>query len=361
MTTKGKTSGKAAESFLADIRDQPRAILAARAGVDAARTLKIAALCSAIADGRIRHVLLTGMGGSLHSAYGSAQRLATALPVPVSLWDTSELIQQAPGLVRSDTLVIAISQSGESIELQRLTQFPVRPFAVISITNGPENTVSAWADCAVATNAGPEDAVSTKTYLAGLVALHAVECILMQRSEGLGAAVAALAQNVAASLARSEQLAPEVLAFLGHENPLTFIGRGASFGSAAMAALMTAEAAKLTSVAMTGGQFRHGPLELVREGFRAVIFLGDGAGRDLNAVTARDIARFGGRCLVVAADPPAGLGRPGIEVLEIPDAPAALLPALEIIPLQFLMVPLALARGFEAAHFLNGAKVTLLE
>jgi len=361
MTRDDKAAGVAADRFMADIHDQPRAILAAFAALDAAHRRTLESFGAAIADGRIRHVLLTGMGGSLHGAYGSWQRLAAALPVPVSLWDASELIQQAPGLIRPDTLVIAISQSGESIELQRLTQLPARPFAAIAITNGVRNTLSAWADCAIATRAGPEDAVSTKTYLAGLVALHALECAVLGQGEGLGAAIEALAQNVAASLPRLERLAPEVLAFLGHDHPLAFIGRGASYASAGMAALMTAEAAKLTALALTGGQFRHGPLELVREGFRAVIFLGDGPGRALNAVTAQDIARFGGRCLVVAADPPAGLAGPGIEVLEIPAAPPALLPVLEIVPLQLLMVPLALARGVQPAQFVNGTKVTLVE
>lgn len=361
MTRNDSAGGTAAERFLADIHDQPRAILAAFKALEARHRRAVEGFGAAIADGRIRHVLLTAMGGSLHGAYGSWQRLAAALPVPVSLWDASELIQQAPGLIRPDTLVIAISQSGESIELQRLTQLPARPFAAIAITNGARNTLADWADCAIATGAGPEDAVSTKTYLAGLVALHALECAILRQDQGLGAAIEALAQNLAASLARLEGLAPEVLAFLGHDSPLCFIGRGPSFASAAMAALMTAEAAKLAALALTGGQFRHGPLELVREGFRAVIFLGAGPGRGLNALTAQDIARFGGRCLVIAADPPAGLVRPGIEVLEIPAAPPALLPVLEIVPVQLLMVPLALARGFQPAQFVNGAKVTLVE
>ena len=96
---------------------------------------------------------------------------------------------------------------------------------------------------------------------------------------------------------------------------------GASFSSAAMAALMTVEATKLDSTALTGGQFRHGPLELVREGFRAVLFLGSGVERELNELTALDIARFGGRCLVIAANPPASLRREGIRYLNCPKSP----------------------------------------
>jgi glutamine---fructose-6-phosphate transaminase (isomerizing) len=173
--------------------------------------------------------------------------------------------------------------------------------------------------------------------------------------------IESLATTAAANLDAFDASAQAAMAFLGKDSPFNYIARGASFSSAAMAALMTVEATKLDSTALTAGQFRHGPLELVREGFRAILFLGSGPERELNEVTALDIARLGGRCLVVATRPPARLRREGIEIVELPEVAASLLPALEIIPLQFLMVPLALARGFTPAVFLNGSKVTLVE
>ncbi len=351
----------AAKNFLADIREQPAAIMRAWAGVTPRHLEQIAQLRAAILTGTIRHVILTGMGGSYFSAYGSWQRLAAKLGVPVSLWDTSELIQQAPELVRADTAIIAISQSGESVELQRLTQFATRPNFVIAITNGPTNTLARWADCAVATHAGQEDAVSTKTYIAGLTALLAVEQALLGTGALTNAVIQDLSETAQSLLNSLERSAQSAMAFLGSDSPLNYIARGASFSSAAMAALMTVEATKLDATALTGGQFRHGPLELVREGFRAVMFLGSGVERALNEITAHDIARFGGRCLVIATDPPASLQRDGLEVLSLPAIAPALLPLIEIIPLQFMMVPLAIARGFTPAVFLNGAKVTLVE
>jgi glutamine---fructose-6-phosphate transaminase (isomerizing) len=351
----------AAKNFLADIREQPDAIRRAWAGVTPKHLAQVADLSTAIADGRIRHIILTGMGGSYFSAYGTWQRLAAGLSVPVSLWDSSELIQQAPELIRADTLIIAVSQSGESVELQRLTKIVARPYFAVTITNGATNSLSAWADCAIASNAGNEDAVSTKTYIAGFIALLAVEQALLGKADLTTANIETLANIVATNLETFDAEACAALEFLGHKSPLNYIARGASFSSAAMAALMTVEATKLDSTALTGGQFRHGPLELVRDGFRAVLFLGSGAERELNEITAVDIARFGGRCLVISTNPPASLQREGIMVLELPEVAPVLLPALEIIPLQFLMVPLAIARGFTPAVFLNGSKVTLVE
>ena len=192
----------AAKNFLADISEQPDAIRRAWAGVTPRHLAQISGLRAAIADGRIRHVILTGMGGSYFSAYGSWQRLAARLPVPVSLWDSSELIQQAPELMRGDTLVIAISQSGESVELQRLTKIAARPYFAITITNGAANTLAGWADCAIATEAGKEDAVSTKTYIAGFIALLAVEQALLGTNSLTADSIEALGRNGAVASGR---------------------------------------------------------------------------------------------------------------------------------------------------------------
>jgi glucosamine--fructose-6-phosphate aminotransferase (isomerizing) len=89
--------------------------------------------------------------------------------------------------------------------------------------------------------------------------------------------------------------------------------------------------------------------------------MGDGGARGLNNKTAADIQAFGGRCLVVE---PEDVGTPpssSIRPLRLPRVSEALLPVLEIIPIQLLMVPMATARGFKPAQFLNGSRVTVIE
>ncbi|MGE3871961.1 MAG: SIS domain-containing protein [Parvibaculaceae bacterium] len=349
------------QSYLDEIGEQPSALRRLSGLITAELAAETDRIRKAIEGRAIRHIVLTGMGGSLYSAYGAWLRLSQSLAIPVSLWDASELVQQAPAVLRDGTMVIAVSQSGESVELRRLTEIDRQSTVRISITNTAENSLSRWASLPLATQAGPEQTVSTKTYTTGLAALHILESLLTGRRAGLEAEIDDLAAAVAALIPRFAKEVDAVLDFVGHDAPITFIGRGASYASAMMAALVTAEAAKAPTQALSGGQFRHGPLELVRAGFRSVMFMGDGAVRGLNIKTAADIEAFGGRCLVVEPEDAKTRPSAGIRALRLPRVNVALLPVLEIIPIQLLMVPMAMARGFEPAQFLNGSKVTVIE
>jgi glucosamine--fructose-6-phosphate aminotransferase (isomerizing) len=349
------------QSYLDEIAEQPEAIRKLGRLLASDIAGRILEIRRQIDSGAIRHVILTGMGGSLHSAYGTWLRLSQGLAIPVSLWDTSELIQQAPALLREGTLVVAISQSGESIELRRMAEIDTAASMRVSITNTPDNSMTRWALLALVTGAGPEQTVSTKTYTAGMVALYVFERLLLGQGNGLQSEIDRLAEAVETVLQQFKAEAAAVLDFIGHDAPLMFIGRGASYSSATMAALVTAEAAKAHTAALTGGQFRHGPLELVRKGFVSVLFMGDGETRALNAKTVADIAAFGGRCLVIEPEDAGTVASANIRTLALPRVAEGLLPVLEILPIQLLMVPMAIARGFKPAKFLNGSKVTVIE
>jgi glucosamine--fructose-6-phosphate aminotransferase (isomerizing) len=349
------------KSYLDEIAEQPAAIRAMSKFLSKDFAKNAETLKGAIDSGSVRHLILTGMGGSLYSAYGTWLRLSEGLSIPVSLWDTSELIQQAPGLLREGTMIVAISQSGESVELRRMTEIDTASNLRISITNTLENSLSRWAGLSMATEVGPEQTVSTKTYTAGLVALYILETLLLDGKNDLQAEIDTLADSAETMIPKMETLSPDLLSFIGYDQPIVFIGRGPSFGSAAMAALVTAEAAKAHTHALSGGQFRHGPLELVRDGFRSVLFMGDGVGRELNATTANDIAGFGGRCLVIEPEDAKSDASASVRTLAVPRVAEGLLPVLEILPVQLLMVPMAIARGFEPAKFLNGSKITVIE
>lgn len=344
------------EAYLAEIAEQPGILSRLSEVFDATWGVALGKVRADLVSGRFDRLILTGMGGSLHGAHPAYLALTRALPIPVLLWESGELTQQAPAAITEQTLVIAISQSGESGEVRRLTESPTRPASVISITNNADNILARWSDITVATQAGPENTASTKTYTAGLAAAHLVVAHLTGKAQGAAGEVQALSRMVADLIASLPAQAEDAASHLGHTAPLTVIGRGESYASAAMAALLTEEAAKLPCEALTGGQFRHGPLELVREGFRAIIYLGEGPARELTEALVDRTVSLGGRVVVIGTNPRANSNE--ILPIALPEVASGLLSVLEILPVQFLVIPLAKARGFEPAAFLNAQKIT---
>ncbi len=115
-------------SYLDEILEQPAMLqaLARGPGKDTAEDLQ--ELASRLRDGDFDRVILTGMGGSLHGSYPLYLQLSQSLSVPVCLIDSSELVQQIPDMISRRSLMIAVSQSGESGEIVELTKLPgIRP------------------------------------------------------------------------------------------------------------------------------------------------------------------------------------------------------------------------------------------
>ena len=346
-------------SYLDEILEQP-AILAALAqgfGKEAANDLR--EVSSQLLEGDFDRVLLTGMGGSLHGSYPLYLQLTQSLPIPVCLIDSSELVQQMPDMISRRSLMIAVSQSGQSGEIVELTKLPgTRPAVAISVTNQAQNSLANWADIRLASMAGPEMTVSSKSYTGGLACLHLLGAALRGGLPQAGKELMQAADACGQMLGDWQPGLSRVAQFLDAQVPLIFVGRGKSFGSAQTAALLTQEAAKLHCTALSGGQFRHGPIELVRAGFQMVIFLGDLKTRDIDTALIEKVTSLGGKVVAVAPAASAPAEAAGLRVFTYPDVALPLNPLMEAIFVQLLQIPLAEARGFVAGDFLNATKVT---
>jgi glutamine---fructose-6-phosphate transaminase (isomerizing) len=346
-------------SYLDEILEQPGMLAALARGPDKTAVEDMHDIASRLRDGDFDRVILTGMGGSYYGSYPLYLQLSQALPIPVNLIDASELVQQMPDVISRRCLMIATSQSGESGELVAITKLPgVRPAVVVSITNQSKNSLADWADVRLTTMAGPEATVSSKSYTGGVACLHLLGAALQG---GLQQACQEIAQAAKASSYLLMDWEPDfarVMQFLNSETPIIYAGRGKSFGSAQTAALLTAEASKLPCAALSGGQFRHGPIELVRPGFQMVTFLGDLKTRDIDMALIQKITSLGGKVVAVAPAASAPAETEGFHVYKIPDVALPLNPVMEAIFIQLLQIPLAEARGYIAGKFLNATKVT---
>lgn len=304
-----------------------------------------------------RPVVVTGMGGSYAAGtlchFGLMENRITAF-----MMETSELVHRK-ALLEQKPLTVIISQSGQSVEIVRLVDDLKRDpahGAIIGVTNTPGSALATGSTQTLLTQAGEEKTVATKTYtctVAGLVLLADALCGKSQ-AESI-AHVQQAADAIEAALPAWETRAREIGQAIKDAQFVEFLGRGASRASALTGALVTKETAKIPTEGMVGGQFRHGPLEVLQAGIVVAIFMGSGAERALNEALATEIETRGAQVIRIgsAIDHPLGF--------DVPSLDDFVLPIAEIVPVQLLAAELAEQRGFVAGEFRHGTKVTTTE
>jgi glucosamine--fructose-6-phosphate aminotransferase (isomerizing) len=338
--------------YLRDLLDQPRAL------ADTLRRLKVTTelrqIQEQLAQGEFQSVLLTGMGSSFHALHGLEMELRNGGYTAYSI-ETSELIYYHLELLGPKTLVIAVSQSGHSVEMVRLLELNHGQSTIIAVTNTADSPLALQADAAVLTDAGAEFSVSCKTYVAGLMALAWTGDVLCAKD---------LVQS-GADLDRACPLAEEYLqGWREHVEDLVqsldgvrncfFTGRGTSLAAVGTGALISKEAAHFPVEGLSSAAFRHGPLEMAGEGVYVLVFEGDPRTSALNA-SLRDCVRAqGGKSGLVGehSETPA---------LRLPASPASIRPILEILPVQMLTLALAALAGRRPGVFERATKITFVE
>lgn len=306
-----------------------------------------------------RRVLWTGMGSSCFAAYPASIYLCQHGTPSIAI-ETAELVHYCSGLISQGSLLVAISQSGETAEVRRLVDEVGGRAHIVGITNDPESYLARHASAVLPLSAGEERGPATKTYTATL----AVSLLLaMGLTAGGGApgceCLSAAVDAMESLIERREEMVEGLLAFLRGASRLVLLGRGPSVASAMAGALILKEAAKMPAEGATAAQFRHGPLEAVSADLGAIVFAMPGRTHDLNLRLAQDIARFGGKVVVVGSG-----GRScgeDVHSLCLPRLDEFCAPLAEIVPLQFLSWRMAAERGLTPGLFSHMGKVTLEE
>ena len=336
--------------ILDDILAQP-AMLHAAAAKHLAPASEIHAAAALIRTRQPRRIILSGMGSSHFSAYPAfLQMLAGGLPVSLA-----ELLHYG-GKFGADTMLIIISQSGETIEARRLLTERAIEGPVIAISNATQSTLARHADVLVPPHAGPELRVATRTYTASLLAL----LLLAELANGTDADTAA--REIADTLVAVERVtaaAPAQIAALPPHwfdaGPLMLVGRGPSLATALSGALLLKETAKLPAEGMSGAQFRHGPLEIAGPGQRTIICAAPGATLAFDRIMAAELRRYGGHTLLLGPLDPEDDG----DMIIVP--PIAAMPLAAIVPLQLLAREIAVRFGIAPGSFRYIGKVTSTE
>jgi glucosamine--fructose-6-phosphate aminotransferase (isomerizing) len=356
-----KSLGNFPDPFIAEIAGQPGALRRAASGLQDQHSVleELAALTAR------RAVVLTGMGSSYDACYPAAADLAAAGVLAVMV-DTAELLHFRMGMLDSDTVLVIVSQSGESAEVVRLAEdlgrLDERPL-VVAITNGTMNSLWEWSDRAIDTRAGEEVGPSTMTFAASLVATGAVARVLAGSPpdavlERLAAGAEAAAAGIEAHLG-DDALAGRLVSWLGERPTLVILGRGPARAAAEMGALTIKEAAGIAVESLQTAQFRHGPLELAGPGLAVAVIATEPETSTLDLALADELAATGAAVLVIELDTTSS--SPAVERIGIGTLDRAVAPAVSILPLQLLAWRLAEMGGRAPGSYQRASKVTTHE
>ena len=354
-----KSLGNFPDPFIAEIVGQSDAIRRAASGL--AAQLPIIEDLVDVAPGR--QVIFTGMGSSYDACYPAVTALAGAGIAAIHV-DAAEMLHFRRALLTPSTLLVAVSQSGESAEVVRLVEQVDRAVGtvVLAVTNGLENTVAGSSTLALDTRAGEELGPSTMTFAGSLVVLAAVGRVL--RGQAPPRAVERLAgsaEEAAATIERlldRDTLPDELVARLDGHGATVIPGRGPARAAAEMGALTLKEAVGLPVESLQTAQFRHGPLELAGPDLAAIVIATEPQTRDLDLALAGELIGSGASVLVVSED-----GAGPAEALRVAVGPLdrSLAPAVSILPAQLLAWRLAVARGRDPGGYIRASKVTTRE
>lgn len=338
--------------YLDDILDQPRTLEATLAGLEPSPALTNVA--SRLAEGKFRRVVLTGMGSSFHALHPLNLYLIshgfTALMV-----ETSELVHYQSRLLEPGSLIVAVSQSGQSAEMIRLAEVNGKRSELIAVTNTPQSPLAQRSTAALFTQAGIEYSVSCKTYVAALMALKFLGDILCHRDPGQSLHELKKAPPAAGEYLNRWKEHVEVLATkLRHIRCLFFVGRGASLAAVGTGALITKESDHFHAEGMSSAAFRHGPFEMLNEDTLVVIFSGDEKTGDLNQRLLSDIQQGDGHAELIGRNS-------SLAPFCLQDLGGSIRPILEILPVQMITLALAALAHREAGKFERATKITTTE
>jgi glucosamine--fructose-6-phosphate aminotransferase (isomerizing) len=337
--------------YVADLLAQPDALLAATASM-ADPGSALPTLAGLLQRRKFQRVVLTGMGSSWHALY--PLHLALTGAGHDSYWvETSELLLGFEPLRRSDTLLVVVSQSGESAEIVALLQCSDVFGHVVGVTNNPHSTVARAAGTVLPMCAGHEATVSCKTYMATLAVLHGLAAVLV--GSDLRRALADLQAVEPAMRRYLADLEAHVAALAGLVSGVRAVfvtGRGVSLATAGTGGLILKEATRQPAEGMSCAAFRHGPFEMISDQVLVLVCAGDARVAALHRQLRADIVRAGGRAAFLSVSDPSA------PAFQLPDVAPALLPLVEILPVQMLSLAIAARDGQEAGRFERATKIT---
>ncbi|MFB7592762.1 glutamine--fructose-6-phosphate transaminase (isomerizing) [Streptomyces sp. NPDC056169] len=361
--------------MLKEIAEQPKAVSDTLLGrIDGAGRLTLDEV--RIPDAVLREadkVVIIACGTAFHAGLIAKYAIEHWTRIPCEVELASEFRYRDP-ILGQKTLVIAISQSGETMDtLMALRHAREQGAKVLAVCNTNGSTIPRESDAVLYTHAGPEVAVaSTKAFLTQLVACYLLALYLGQvRGTKWGDEIHAVVRELARigdEVERVLETMEPVRALarsLAHKNTVLFLGRHVGYPVALEGALKLKELAYMHAEGFAAGELKHGPIALIEEDLPVVVVVPSPKGRsvlhDKIVSNIQEIRARGARTIVIAEEGDEAVVPYADHLIRIPATPTLLQPLVSTVPLQVFACELATARGNEVDQPRNLAKSVTVE
>jgi glucosamine--fructose-6-phosphate aminotransferase (isomerizing) len=314
-------------------------------------------------------VFVVACGTAFHSGLVAKYAIEHWARVPVEIEIASEFRYRDP-VLGPDTLTIAVSQSGETIDTLEAARHASRQGSrVLAVTNTVGSSLAREAQAVMYTHAGPEIGVAaTKTFATQMVALHLVALYLSQLRATL------YPEEIAEVLDRMDQLPGQVAASIGvaqqaraiaerisPANDVLFIGRHTGYPAALEGALKLKEISYQHAEGYPAGELKHGPIALIEDGVPVVAIATACHVYSKMLSNIQEVRARGADVIAVASEGDDRIGELATDVLFVPRVHELLAPVVVTPPLQLLAYHVAKLRGCDVDQPRNLAKSVTVE
>jgi glucosamine--fructose-6-phosphate aminotransferase (isomerizing) len=359
-----------------EIHDQPQAVGDTLMGrIDAEGVVKLSEVECLGEDwvNNIDRLIFVACGTASYAGDVAKYAIEKWSRIPTSVELSHEFRYRDP-IITDRTLVVAISQSGETMDTLMATRYAKEAGAkVLAICNTQGATLARESDAVIYTHAGPEVAVaSTKALTAQITAGYLLGLLLAQLRDSMPATERqALGQELLKMPARVQTVIDDLAAArelgkaFAEAKSVLFLGRNVGFPIAMEGALKLKELAYIHAEGFAAGELKHGPIALIEEGQPVIVIVP--SPREADTLHPKVISNIqeirarGAKVIAVAEQGDTVVGDYAEHVLWTPQSQGIFSPILSVIPLQAFAMELATAKGLDVDQPRNLAKSVTVE
>jgi glucosamine--fructose-6-phosphate aminotransferase (isomerizing) len=317
----------------------------------------------------IKNISIVACGTAYHAGFVGKYIIESVCAIPVSV-DVSSEFRYRDLLIDKNTLVIAVSQSGETADtLAGVRKAKELGCSILSICNVLGSTLTRESDGIIYTRAGPEIGVaSTKAYTQQIAAFYLIAFYLAEIRKIIPQ------EKINKYLDIFKKIPPLQKEILAHQEPISllahrhshfgsflYLGRNINFPSALEGALKLKEISYIPAEGYAAGEMKHGPIALIDE-YRAVVCIApDSKVYDKMISNIQEIKSRNGKIIVIATKTDSKIKELTKEVIYIPQIDEFFSPLLVALPLQLLAYHIAVKRGCDVDQPRNLAKSVTVE